>query len=362
MAGVNGAARDVDASIAEVLKRAVLGEGDAANDGHADDLVGRLPPAVWTPVPLKASAGEPCNLVDVDGVEGARWWSYQSERVSLRIAQAPETGLGGRVWEVSLLFARVLEHLLSTMPRCRVLELGAGCGLVGGVLARLGHDVVLTDTPAMQPLLRANVASACDLVPGDHKAEVASADQRTTVSARAEVLAWGDLSDAENIAASGPFDLVVGADVTYLSHVRVSVLKTLSWLCGPSTLVLLAHATREDQTPLSIVEAFRDMFEPARWLADSEVMDPPDLGSKKRRATVLAFRPRQEVYAQLSGAPSARARHTGLCSDLDEDEAGAVYSGSGGDRDESCTCCGGPISAELHGRRGICSPCLDEPF
>eukprot|EP00927_Polykrikos_kofoidii_P062028 TRINITY_DN56856_c0_g1_i2.p1 TRINITY_DN56856_c0_g1~~TRINITY_DN56856_c0_g1_i2.p1 ORF type:complete len:239 (+),score=26.08 TRINITY_DN56856_c0_g1_i2:67-783(+) len=177
--------------------------------------------------------------------------SCSDSHVSLDVLQRPKFGIGGRVWEVSLLLVRVLEHILprnvspqrdvsssgqqpfiASMlpPRCRVLELGSGCGLVGLVLASLGHDIVLTDTPAMQPLLRANITAwtdgSCRGVPRNAVSQSSEVQgERSTMASRvgaavADILAWGDTSDALRVAARGPFDIIVGSDVTYLKHVR----------------------------------------------------------------------------------------------------------------------------------------------
>jgi hypothetical protein len=41
----------------------------------------------------------------------------------------------------------------------QVLEVGAGCGLLGLVLARLGCDVTLTEAPVVMDYLTSNVGS-----------------------------------------------------------------------------------------------------------------------------------------------------------------------------------------------------------
>ena len=117
-------------------------------------------------------------------------------------------GLGGQVWNVALQVCRALERYLPRgPPDCRVLELGAGCGLIGLVLAYMGHNVLLTDTPAMQSHLHANL-------------EINNSKLESRIPAAVDILAFGNSADTANIAKSGPFQLIVGADITFLPHIR----------------------------------------------------------------------------------------------------------------------------------------------
>eukprot|EP00928_Gymnodinium_smaydae_P078637 TRINITY_DN62747_c0_g1_i1.p1 TRINITY_DN62747_c0_g1~~TRINITY_DN62747_c0_g1_i1.p1 ORF type:complete len:341 (-),score=85.49 TRINITY_DN62747_c0_g1_i1:44-1066(-) len=320
---------------------AALQPSTSAGDAGAD--AGDTAQAALRPwAPLDADEAAARQLPEAEGeLAGGCWWRYGSsdaDAVSVSVLQCPEVGIGGRVWPVSVLLATELERRLASeaRTRCRVLELGSGCGLVGLLLARLGHDVLLTDTPALQRLLSENVAA--------NAANVAAASGR----ASAGILAWGDLNDARRIVAESggaPFDLVVGADVTYLAHVRQKVMDTLSWVCGPNTLVVLAHAAREDETPERVVEALSPCFEAAAEpLAAAELRDPRDLGSKVREASVMLFRPRADAL-----------RASALHGDAEEED-----DCPDGDRSASCSCCGGPMSEELRDRRGVCDACMAE--
>jgi predicted nicotinamide N-methyase len=62
------------------------------------------------------------------------------------------------VWHGALLLARYLELRSDSVSGCRVLELGAGCGVVGIAAAALGaQSVLLTDLPYVLPLLKSNM-------------------------------------------------------------------------------------------------------------------------------------------------------------------------------------------------------------
>lgn len=71
-------------------------------------------------------------------------------------------GLSFQLWPAAEALCRYLEsaygHISGRLQGLRVLELGAGTGLVGIFAARLGADVILTDLPGVLENLQANVA------------------------------------------------------------------------------------------------------------------------------------------------------------------------------------------------------------
>ena len=90
-----------------------------------------------------------------------------------------------------------------------VCELGAGCGLVGLTLARLGCDVVLTEVDQPLPTLRANVA---------RNFNGPASTGAGTVTPRVERLVWGceaDIDRVVGIPARGSYDAVVASDVNH---------------------------------------------------------------------------------------------------------------------------------------------------
>ena len=54
-------------------------------------------------------------------------------------------GDGGLTWAMALVLADWLTTRLPEYPRLRLLELGAGTGLVASSLQKRGHEVVITD-------------------------------------------------------------------------------------------------------------------------------------------------------------------------------------------------------------------------
>jgi len=144
------------------------------------------------------------------------------------------TGHGAeRVWPAAVLLAR---HLLARplTPGLRAVEVGAGCGLPGVVLARRGARVTLTDVPWLVPLAQYNA-----------EANFADDDPRRPDTAS---LRWGSQGDATKLlTAQGTPDLIIGADVVYREEDFAPLLETLAALGARETL--LAVVPRDGVMP-----------------------------------------------------------------------------------------------------------------
>merc|ERR1712086_924842 len=102
-------------------------------------------------------------------------------------------GTGGIVWETSYLLALLLQHGLKQgdKPPCRVLEIGAGCGLLGIALGTLDLSVVVTEQVSAMANLQHNVTANREVAKGN---------------VTAEQLIWGEEEDIGRVAQQRPFD------------------------------------------------------------------------------------------------------------------------------------------------------------
>ena len=113
----------------------------------------------------------------------------------------------------------------------RVLEVGAGCGIVGIALSQLRKsDVVLTDLEDAQDIMQSNIDCAAPA---------------SGSSLKRQVLGWGaGLADLEDTK----FDLVLVSDCIYNPDSSVLLVETLKELSDRNTnlLIFVAFKRRHD--------------------------------------------------------------------------------------------------------------------
>jgi len=132
----------------------------------------------------------------------------------------------------------LLDYLVRTqkLQGLRVLELGAGCGLPGIGLAKLGADVTLTDVAHVIPLLRYNC-------------------YKNNVNAKVQELDWEDHKAVDALARQADWvDLVIASDVVFDVEQAKYFLRVLSTL---QTDTLLALQPRDRYVALFLKEAER---------------------------------------------------------------------------------------------------------
>lgn len=152
----------------------------------------------------------------------------EQERIVDR-AGSTEDATGCVVWPAAhSLSAHLCAHPELVRGR-RVVELGAGTGLVGLVAAALGaEDVVLSDLPSTLPLLRTNVS---------RNAEVCGR------RARVAELRWG----AEVPPEVSNCDVVIGCEIVYQhdEETAAGLVDTMRRLLASSGLCLIAYEYRD---------------------------------------------------------------------------------------------------------------------
>jgi predicted nicotinamide N-methyase len=122
--------------------------------------------------------------------------------------------------------------------RLRVLELGAGCGLLGMGLAATGCvDVVLTDHSRAIAWLQGNVEINRELLGG---------------CATVAPLGWGDQEESAQLEAQQPrpFDLIVGSDIVYDQSKHAELVETMKYFSvAGNAPVYIAYPKRRDEEP-----------------------------------------------------------------------------------------------------------------
>ncbi|CAE8590990.1 unnamed protein product [Polarella glacialis] len=168
--------------------------------------------------------------------------------VEILEASSGFTETGFKVWVAAQHLCELLCRIPSVVSGQRVLELGAGSGLVSAVAATLGAHMTASDRPELLSHLRAVAAHG-------------AATPRFAVVP----LEWG--SDSVPWPA-GHFDVILGTDITYMNDCA-PLLTVLSTLVGTSgAVVLLAHCVRSPEQAAGLWHTMRQRLGGVVWVYD----------------------------------------------------------------------------------------------
>jgi len=151
---------------------------------------------------------------------------------------------GGIVWETAYL---LLQYLQTKEKLGKTLEVGAGCGMLGQVLAAqmLSRNVVMTEHRDVLPNLKANL------------------DRNQTKNARVCELDWEhcerDVAASDLVLIPHSFDTIVGTDVVFTPTLVEPLYKTLQFMSHANTNVYLClqeRCARSHQLLLDKAAAF----------------------------------------------------------------------------------------------------------
>lgn len=143
--------------------------------------------------------------------------------------EAQTVDSGSLIWDAGRVLSEYLTDNMSQVSGKRILELGAGTGVVGLTAASLGAtDVILTDKPELMPLIEQNIKA-----------------NGVATNARAMPLVWGDdvtTAGDDNLLMA---DIVCGSDLLYAPDSFGFLLDTLLQVCQPvHTQVWFAYPNR----------------------------------------------------------------------------------------------------------------------
>jgi predicted nicotinamide N-methyase len=179
----------------------------------------------------------------------------EREAVGCQPTQSPEKepekvppGLGTCVWEGGMALLRALELSPSLVRGKSVLELGCGTGVVSLACLALGASrVVATDhDAAVLKLARQNAA--------DHSWLTKDGATLTVLD-----YGWGAGGAAEE-ALGGPFDVVLGADVTYDPASAANLCRDMEALTARDHgRVVLAFARRPEYRPELLLRSLEEL-------------------------------------------------------------------------------------------------------
>eukprot|EP01047_Picozoa_sp_COSAG01_P022057 COSAG01_NODE_1299_length_10836_cov_8.277452_8_plen_333_part_00 len=258
-------------------------------------------------------------------------------------------GLGTCVWEGGLALLRVLELSPSLVKGKSVLELGCGTGVVSLACVALGAArVVATDHSApVLDLAKRNVAAHAELLrctggapAAQQREDGAMEGEGGTHSSRRrlEVLRyeWGG-GAAQRAALGGPFDVVLGGDVTYDPGAAAALMGDIDALVHPGAgRAILAFARRPEYRPELLL---RSLEEIGTWrvlwpLSTHELDDrdaPPDVLARWVPDGLAVAHATRQPSSRRPLSPPTHAAHDGGSSKPGEPPLGAGVGGGTGD-------------------------------
>jgi len=168
-----------------------------------------------------------------------------SVSIKQKFYDSPQT-IGWTVWDGSIVLSKYLEKQFSKnyFQNKRIIELGAGCGLVGIVAGLLGAEVVLTDMQSVLLQLQENVNLN---IPSS-----SSNPSKVTV----QQLTWGE--DVRHF--NPPFDMIISADVIYQCMEVESLISSLVDLSDQNTIILIAYESHDQITPKNFQQQVQKKF------------------------------------------------------------------------------------------------------
>ncbi|KAL6086339.1 hypothetical protein STEG23_000137 [Scotinomys teguina] len=149
-------------------------------------------------------------------------------------------GVAARVWDAALSLCNYFESQNVDFRGKKVIELGAGTGIVGILAALQGGDVTITDLPLALEQIQDNVRTN---MPSGGRAKVCA-------------LSWG----IDQHGFPGNYDLVLGADIVYMEPTFPLLLGTLQHLCGSHGTIYLASKMREEHGTESFFRHFLPQY------------------------------------------------------------------------------------------------------
>ena len=168
--------------------------------------------------PASAPAAVAEGFFDLANADVVRYAVGGDDELVVEQDQSLHDSCGGIVWESAFCLAQLLQRDGGKRVRGkRVVELGAGAGLLGMSAAKLGaENVVLTDHPSAMPLLRRNVARN---FPNDDERNATDGDFKPPNVSCLE-LDWQNESHLRSVLnvsddGRGPFDVALAADVVF---------------------------------------------------------------------------------------------------------------------------------------------------
>ncbi|PRP73949.1 hypothetical protein PROFUN_08142 [Planoprotostelium fungivorum] len=142
---------------------------------------------------------------------------------------------GGHLWRSATVLMSFMENTTHFPPqedgkshwyKKRIIELGAGTGLLGIALAKTGASVIVTDQESLVPLMREN----------------ATLNQLSETDVTVDKLSWGE-EDCTRYKTE-KIDYIIASDCVYLEFTFEALIETMMDLADASTTIIMSFQKR----------------------------------------------------------------------------------------------------------------------
>ncbi|KAF3825683.1 hypothetical protein GH733_006510 [Mirounga leonina] len=155
---------------------------------------------------------------------------------------------GAVVWPGATALCQYLEEHTEelNLQDAKILEIGAGPGLVSIVASILGAQVTATDLPDVLGNLQYNLLK--------------NTVKRAAYLPEVRELVWGESLEQHFPKSTFYYDYVLASDVVYHHYFLDKLLTTMAYLCQPGTVLLWANKFRFS-TDYEFLDKFKQVFD-----------------------------------------------------------------------------------------------------
>ena len=200
------------------------------------------------------------KYIDFGNITNAANNGDDSDGGRLIVEQQKRLGKGGFCWNAGFILGEHViahegewnanNHVQHTPPR--VVELGAGTGLTGLMIAKATKShVVITDLPELKELMNDNIrrnfggggTNDASFIDEYSNKLITYDDKRAKGTITSRVLRWGIQEDYQG----APYDVIIGADIVTSLYDPVALAQALYALSGPNTKIYISVKARLDK-------------------------------------------------------------------------------------------------------------------
>ena len=192
------------------------------------------------------------------------------EEVTLHISQDKSLGKGGILWDAAFILSEYVLFKNLLTPSSSIIELGAGCGLVGALMNKLGLPCLTTDLESHVPLMTTNFK------------------QNGLSSEIVQVMEWG-VHDDDHLSK---YDFVLGADIVASLYDPELLAETIHRIIKPTGRGYISFKGREEQYHVRFEKRMKELFE--SW----EIAAATETGSRNKNegVGVICFEGKKPFY------------------------------------------------------------------